>query len=805
MSENHLDWLTRVSQEEANGTSVSIKPEGVDPKGDEAADHVGGDEKSTAQGSDNAKNHEIDIEEGMEPDDNADAKKADGEIGVKNVSKESGDSPDFRIDLQTGGPAGGKASTEDGEQEESADADAEAAAPADGADADTPAEGDVAPAEGADAPAEGEAAPVEGEAAQLPAEGEGEGAPAEGDLGVDGTENTGAEEGEGVATLTGAADGAAPAEGGEGEGTIPVPIDPVTEIKEGTDAAVAEAEANPEGTDAGVPAEGEVPAEGDGETVSQEGFGGGLLGFLTGTLGWAPFVGAGVNAAAKTARLKLQQDIEKIAKRIADVRKGDIEDAKKNGTKVPKNLDNFDFVTVLKSALLGQFFGPFYGAHQGSQLQNLNNELQSKLKELKAELDKAGIDPAGASTEDFAEDQGLQQDTEFDGEADEGIMQPVEDTLGDVEDIGAMQVAVENYTEILNEVTARGQAVDPLLARSIQIGLRSFKGENLTAGQPSVEDFKDGANQFTVSQELMDDLKGKGAAIGEAMVNAVKKLLQILADTVSEIRNNAPALKQKNDELLKRASGLKGQANGKIPVGGAARLFIGNNFAGDKAGNYADLQKYADKFLVDYPKYWNGVVQKLWQLFEANDAAAKIDLGDIAQLIGNGYQPGMFGLTQTNDVPNGDRYDNNFASPTLLGNRKVVVHLSKAAERNGVSALTDVFSVELASMPSGGGESIEVMLPDGQSIRQILTTLDKLIAQVPNYAEAGKKLANNQNITKVLTHKWLIGAAGEHGASSLAASMTKPTGAMVGHVVNTIKVAHKFLEHCISQHEGAAQ
>lgn len=801
MSENHLDWLTRVSQEDASNTSVSIKPEGVDPKEDEANDHVGGDEKSTAQGSDNAKNHEIDISEEMEPDDNPEAKKADDEIGVKNVSKESGDSPDFRIDLQTGGPAGGKASTEDGD-EEPADDDAEATPPADGADADTPAESDMAPAEGADAPAADDTTPVEG-ADAAPAEGDD--APGTDDLGVDGTDQTGADsadttaEGgdEGVATLQGATD--APA---EGEATIPVPIDPVTEIKEGTDAAIAEAEANPEGADAGVPGVGETETEGDGETVSQEGFGGGLLGFLAGSLGWAPFVGAGVHAAAKTARLKLQQDIEKISKRIADVRKGDIEDAKKNGTKVPKSLENFDFVTVIKSALLGQFFGPFYGAHQGSELENLNDQLQAKLKELKAEMDKAGI-----STEDFdvLEDEGLQQDTEFDGEADDGIMQPVEDTLEDVQDIGAMQVAVENYTEILNEVQARGQAVDPLLARSIQIGLRSFKGENLADGQPSVEDFKDGANQFTVSQELMDDLKGKGAAIGEAMINAVKKLLQILADTVSEIRNNTPALKQKNDELLKRASGLKGQANGKIPVGSAARLFIGNNFAGDKAGNYADLQKYADKFLVDYPKYWNGVVQKLWQLFEANDSAEKIDLGDIAQLIGNGYQPGMFGLVQSNDVPNGDRYDNNYASPTLLGNRKLVVHVSKAAERNGVSALTDVFSVELASLPTGGGESTEVMLPDGQSLRQILTALDKLIAQVPNYAEAGKKLAQNQSITKVLTHKLLIGAAGEHGASSLAASMTKPTGAMVGHVVNTIKVAHKFVEHCLAQHEGASK
>lgn len=795
MSENHLDWLSRVSQEDATNTSVSIKPEGVDPKGDEAADHVGGDEKSTAQGSDNANNHEIVLNENMEPDDNADAKKADGEIGVA-VSKESGTDPDFRIDLQTGGPVGGKPSTEDGDTEEEDEAELDADAQttdepgAEGAVAgDTPAAvpdaGETPVAENVTEPevgATGETDPaVADDAGEIPAATE---PPSENEAPV--AEGTGDD----VATLTGAE---APAVPEVAEGQVLVAIDPVTEIKEGLRPAVDEAQGQTDGL---------VPATGD-EQISQEGFGGGLLGFLAGGLMWTPFVGAGVSATAKVARLKLQQDIEKISKRIAAVRKGDLEDAKKNGTKVPKGMDNVDFVTVLKSALLGQFFGSFYGAHQGSELQNLNNELQAKLKQLKAEMEKAGI-----SNEDYdlvPEDDGEQQDTEFDGVADDGIMQPVEQTLDDVRDIGAMQVAVENYADILRSVDARGQAADPLLVRSIQIGLRAFQGEGLAEGQPSVEDFKDGANQFVLSQELMSDIKGKATVVGEAMANAIKKLMQMLMDTVQEINSNSPALREKNKALLERLGAVKGEAQGKVPVGGAARLLIGSNFAGDKAGNYTDLQKYADRFLVDYPNYWNGVSTKLLQLFMQDKEGGKVSLADIAEVIGQGYQPGMFGLTQTNDVPNADRYDNNFASPTLLGNRKVVVHLSKAGERHGVSALSDVFSVELASMEASGKPSVDVMLPDIQSLRQILTALDKLIAQVPRYAEAGKKMASNQQTTKVLTHRLLIGAAGEHGASALAASMTKPTGAMVGHVVNTIKVAHKFVEHCIAQHEGASK
>jgi hypothetical protein len=133
-------------------------------------------------------------------------------------------------------------------------------------------------------------------------------------------------------------------------------------------------------------------------SISQEGFAGGLVGFLVGSTGWVPFVGPAIQAAAKTKRLKLREDIQTIAKRIAQVRNGQIEEAKKNGTKLPKILKNIDYIEIIKSAILGQVFGGFYGAWQGSDLQNLNNQLQSKLKELEAELERAGI-----STEAFWE------------------------------------------------------------------------------------------------------------------------------------------------------------------------------------------------------------------------------------------------------------------------------------------------------------------------------------------------------------------------------------------------------------------
>jgi len=169
----------------------------------------------------------------------------------------------------------------------------------------------------------------------------------------------------------------------------------VVEVAEGADTESAETEV----------ANSEV-------TVSQEGFAGAVVGFLVGAAGWTPFVGAAIHAAAKAKRLKLREDIQTIAKRIAAVRKGQIEKAKKEGLELPKKLEDVDYVEIIKSAFLGQFFGGFYGAWQGGDMEELNKELKAKLKELESELDAAGI-----SNESFADGEAAPADLEAEANA----------------------------------------------------------------------------------------------------------------------------------------------------------------------------------------------------------------------------------------------------------------------------------------------------------------------------------------------------------------------------------------------------
>ncbi|ARV77344.1 internal head protein [Pseudomonas phage Noxifer] len=708
MSENNLSWLERVSNEDS--TNVNLKPEGVDTKNDEAENIVEGDEKMTAEGVDKKNNHEVVIKDDTTVEDNAVVKKADSEIGVK-VSKEDGDQkPDFEINLQTGKPS--KEDAEEEEEEGDQPLPDEVGAPGEpGADEPFVPAGD----EPTDTIPAGEEPAIPAEPAVEPGADQGvidEGIPAV-------AENAPVPTGD---ELT---EPAAPTE----------PVDPALAEEPVIDETTVDAPVVEDGTAAPLPVAG-------GETE--------------------PAIGADtpVDAAAAGAE---GSDVQ------AELETGDAglppinEETPPEAEKIPVAID------------------PIIEIKEGTD---------------------AAVADAIADGEPLIEEE---QPEAFDDEAADTGEGEFDEQLEDVEDLSAMQVAVEGYDKILRELDARGEPVSPALAQSIHIGLRSFRDKVLIEGVPSVEDFKDSIGVLTVSQELMNDMGDKVKAVGEAVMNAIKRLLEILVNTAAEIKNDVPGMLQKNDELAKRLSAIQTPYKGQVDVSGASRLFVKNNFVGDQGVNYAQLRTFADRFMIDYPKFYATLaanIEKSWFSTYDMDNGGEHDLTELAVIIGEGFRPGMFGVVQTNDVPNGERYDNNFASPLLLGNGRVVVHMSKSATKAGVASLSDVWSVEFARVDGGANPSMSVSIPDLHQLKGVLGELDKLIKQVPYYTEATRKMAQDQRMTKVFTHRMLVGVLGEHGASGLVASMTKPTGQFIGHVVNTIKVAQRFIEYCIKTHES---
>lgn len=248
---DELQWLERVSQE---NNAANIKPEDEGLKKDEAEDHVGGDESLENEGK-NTADAKVKLKEELEPDDAAAIVKAEGEVSV---SAEDNQSPDLQIELQE--PTASQEGEDDGEQ--SGDAEPTTSE-------EDPAVVEPTSEEPTAAPVVAEEPVVDPAVEPEPAVQEEPITPVETE--TEGGEPAVAEEPEAVEEPTVDAASSELVEGeepgvqaetnAEPEAQIPVEIDPVTEIKEGTDAAVAEAEAN------GAP---ELTQEGEKPTVSGE-------------------------------------------------------------------------------------------------------------------------------------------------------------------------------------------------------------------------------------------------------------------------------------------------------------------------------------------------------------------------------------------------------------------------------------------------------------------------------------------------------------------------------------------------------
>lgn len=131
----------------------------------------------------------------------------------------------------------------------------------------------------------------------------------------------------------------------------------------------------------------------DSLVYSEEGFWGGLAGFLiTGSI---PFGGTIAGIFGETKIQKLRNQIDEASDRIAKLRNGAIDEAVKQGTKLPADIKPIDKTAVIKAALWGTLFGPFYGMVKGSQLENENDKLMALIKELEVELKRAGLDING--------------------------------------------------------------------------------------------------------------------------------------------------------------------------------------------------------------------------------------------------------------------------------------------------------------------------------------------------------------------------------------------------------------------------
>lgn len=402
--------------------------------------------------------------------------------------------------------------------------------------------------------------------------------------------------------------------------------------------------------------------------VSQEGFTGGLIGWVCGTSGWVPFVGPTIHAVAKTKRLKLREDIQTIAKRIEKIRAGQIEKAAEEGLELPKKLKHVDFIDIIKSAVFGQFFGSFYGAWQGSDLQNLNNELQAKLKELETELNAAGI--ATESLDEDAADaavaaaRGVAQGAAAAAEAVEAAIDggdagsdvaeaPVveeapaeaeaiaegetelEEVAGDIEDLEGHAEKYENAAatmealiEGLRDAQQTG-GLNPQAARFFNITFehigteltgRPFQNAHGESAIPSLESFGGTMRRDQATTISMEAAENWFQKILEVLKKTWAQVVEWVKKFVAAVFSQSARYSQRADALI-AASKKIGNAkpkSAKIKFGAADKIAVGNKVSIDSletvaavAGFVSVRAKGAEGLSEGFSKMFSEVSSKL--------------------------------------------------------------------------------------------------------------------------------------------------------------------------------------------------
>ena len=123
------------------------------------------------------------------------------------------------------------------------------------------------------------------------------------------------------------------------------------------------------------------------KNAAREGFAGGLLGFILGSVAWATVVGSSVAGfGAAQAAETLRKKIKATSTEIARMRNAEIDEQVKSGKFDKKMAESLkvDPEAIIYGALGGLFVAPIYGAIKGSQIQDRSAELKRLTEELEA-------------------------------------------------------------------------------------------------------------------------------------------------------------------------------------------------------------------------------------------------------------------------------------------------------------------------------------------------------------------------------------------------------------------------------------
>lgn len=408
----------------------------------------------------------------------------------------------------------------------------------------------------------------------------------------------------------------------------------------------------------------------------------------------------------------------------------------------------------------------------------------------------------------------------------------VNEVADDIEQMEQMQTSLEAYHAILSQAMQRDGKIDPLLARTVSIGLENFGESWLTQAMPSLESFSDPTAQWTVSTEALDNLKKKSGELASGAKAALLKLWDWLVDLFNKVTSNTVALRDRNKIIEGLANSITTPNSKAMELKGARRLYANDLFVGDSPAGLQSIKKAGENFLVTYPR----TVEKVLNQFKTN--VKKLNhlthSGDDVMRIGqaaydDNFKFEAFGLKPVtgNAIPaTFSKFNAVGRSEILAGNKAMYAGLKTATSTgaNGSSFnanQTAFLNPELFKMgfldvtdAKSGEPDAQLKVPAPNVIKVMIKSVDDLISTLDDIKGAQASLSKtketlDRDVFAIYSvgeyFKSEMGQAAVGMANILGRNAMVPVGNYIGYLVGMIKAFQALLTAYVEHHGGKAE
>lgn len=515
--------------------------------------------------------------------------------------------------------------------------------------------------------------------------------------------------------------------------------------------------------------------------ISQEGVTGAVKGFLLGTAGVIGGTSAGaavgsvagplgtlvgasyggmagsaaVDSALKVKREHLKHDIETISQRLADLKNGDIAEAKKKGIKIrEEDRTPTDKGSVIKSALLGTIL-PFYTTYQGHKVEELEIQLAAKITELKIAFAANGHavesleDPVVVDNNINHEPALLEDTAPVSFQADEYPIEQADEAIIQLENAALTLESI--YTLMDDAQKNGGMTADCRGFAQIALEATLLPLTLPVTELPSMESFGGSATKATSTRVSMEAVSEQIQKLWEMIKAALAKAFEYIVQFIQQLISKSTAIEKKADAIANAAKSIDGSPKSiQVPKHAIRYLTVAN-----QNKDPVDLLSRTHKILEDSANYdrvssdtMKNAFNKMVDVLMGRADPFEITLAPIPAAFKNKSKEGRFVVHSTDVLPGGKVFS--ISAPEKSGSvewAKYFVGMTPASFRatssNNDAALQK--APDSLSITALSATAIEDLAKHAKGIAQT-TTILKDIAE--DNKEVMKKLKEERVVYK---------------------------------------------------------